>query len=285
MGKKIRLKRKSTIAVLSILACLVGLASWMAAFYHTNHLPYQIPDKIYQAGDFVPVGNNYFISPDENPDGYSVQVNDAKLLTYQQLFEQYNLDYHEYSRLDEYGNVESNYVYDIELNISNTDNTTGYIFFGRYLLVDKSLTLFYNSTIQALVYPELADVGSLRAGHRIYRLAPVARLADARTVADPAVGYAAVFCHVLEQHRPVCSPGGREPAGGRACRLGNQPASLSRAQYGSGALHRSDAIALPGNHGAQLSGIAPIWPAGHAVGHHFTGHLFYISGIYHGARL
>lgn len=41
--------------------------------------------------------------------------------------------YHEYSRLDEYGNVESNYVYDIELNISNTDNTTGYIFFGRYL--------------------------------------------------------------------------------------------------------------------------------------------------------
>ena len=32
-----------------------------------------------------------------------------------------------------------------------------------------------------------------RAGHRIYRLAPVARLADARTVADPAVGYAAVF--------------------------------------------------------------------------------------------
>lgn len=162
MGKKIRLKRKSTIAVLSILACLVGLASWMAAFYHTNHLPYQIPDKIYQAGDFVPVGNNYFISPDENPDGYSVQVNDAKLLTYQQLFEQYNLDYHEYSRLDEYGNVESNYVYDIELNISNTDNTTGYIFFGRYLLVDKSLTLFYNSTIQALVYPELADVGSLK---------------------------------------------------------------------------------------------------------------------------
>ena len=108
-----------------------------------------------------------------------------------------------------------------------------------------------------------------RAGHRIYRLAPVARLADARTVADPAVGYAAVFCHVLEQHRPVCSPGGREPAGGRACRLGNQPASLSRAQYGSGALHRSDAIALPGNHGAQLSGIAPIWPAGHAVGHQF----------------
>lgn len=81
------------------------------------------------------------------------------------------------------------------------------------------------------------------------------------------------------------APGGREPAGGRACRLGNQPASLSRAQYGSGALHRSDAIALPGNHGAQLSGIAPIWPAGHAVGHHFTGHLFYISGIYHGARL
>ena len=73
-----------------------------------------------------------------------------------------------------------------------------------------------------------------RAGHRIYRLAPVARLADARTVADPAVGYAAVFCHVLEQHRPVCSPGGREPAGGRACRLGNQPASLSRAQYGRG---------------------------------------------------
>ena len=131
-------------------------------FYHTNHLPYQIPDKIYQAGDFVPVGNNYFISPDENPDGYSVQVNDAKLLTYQQLFEQYNLDYHEYSRLDEYRNVESNYVYDIELNISNTDNTTGYIFFGRYLLVDKSLTLFYNSTIQALVYPELADVGSLK---------------------------------------------------------------------------------------------------------------------------
>ena len=67
--------------------------------------------------------------------------------------------------------------------------------------------------------------------------------------------------------------------------VGAPAASLSRAQYGSGALHRSDAIALPGNHGAQLSGIAPIWPAGHAVGHHFTGHLFYISGIYHGARL
>lgn len=162
MEKRIRLKRKIIIAVLSTLACLAGLAYWGVAFYHTNHLPYQIPDEIYQSGDLVSLGSNYFISPEENPDGYSVQVNDAKLLTYQQLFEQYNLDYHEYSRLDEYGNIESNYVYDIELNISNKDNTTGYIFFGRYLLVDKSLTLFYDSTIQALVYPEFADVGSLK---------------------------------------------------------------------------------------------------------------------------
>ena len=157
MGKKIRLKRKSTIAVLSILACLVGLASWMAASVRVSTL--DVASSRMRMGGSAKSARAMV---DENPDGYSVQVNDAKLLTYQQLFEQYNLDYHEYSRLDEYGNVESNYVYDIELNISNTDNTTGYIFFGRYLLVDKSLTLFYNSTIQALVYPELADVGSLK---------------------------------------------------------------------------------------------------------------------------
>lgn len=52
----------------------------------------------------------------------------------------------------------------------------------------------------------------LGTGYTVWHLLP--DLADARTVADPAVGYAAVFCHVLEQHRPVCSPGGREPAGG-----------------------------------------------------------------------
>lgn len=162
MGKIIPFKRKSAFAVLSVLVCLIALTSWLAAFYHTNHLPYQIPDKIYKAGDWVPLGSNYFVSADENPDGYSVQVNSAELLTYQQLFEQYDLDSHEYSRLDEYGNVKSNYVYDVELTISNMDNTTGCIFFGRYLLIDQSLTLFYDSTIQAIVYPEFADVGSLK---------------------------------------------------------------------------------------------------------------------------
>lgn len=162
MEKMISLKRKPIFAVLSMIVFLIAFAFWLGAFYHTNHLPYQISDKIYQEGDLVPLGNNYFVSPDENPDGYSIQVNSTKLLTYRQLFEQYDLNFTDYSRLDEYGNVRSNYIYDVELSISNTDNTTGYIFFGRYLLIDKSLTLFYDSSIQALIYPDFADIGSLK---------------------------------------------------------------------------------------------------------------------------
>lgn len=155
-------KNKSLFAALLVMACLLILASWYAAFSYTNHLPYQIPDKIYQAGDVVPLGNNYFVSPNENPDGYSVQVNNAELLTYPEVFEKYSLDYRDFSRLDEYGNVKSNYVYDVELTISNVDNTSGYVLFGRYLLINKSLTLFYDSTIQALVYPEFTGIGSLK---------------------------------------------------------------------------------------------------------------------------
>lgn len=155
-------KRKKLFAALSVIVTSIMLVSWCSAFYYTNHLPYKIPDKIYQVGDIVPLGNNYFVSPDENPDGYSVQVNNTKLMTYQELFDEYDLNSQEYSRLDEYGNVKSNYVYDVELTISNTDNTVGYVLFGRYLLIDKSLTLFYDSTIQSLVYPEFAGAGSLK---------------------------------------------------------------------------------------------------------------------------
>lgn len=162
MEKAIPLKRRNIFAVLLTFVCLMALIAWLMAFYHTNHLPYRIPDRIYHAGDVVPLSNNYFVATDENPNGYSLQVNDVNLLTYHQLFEQYDLDSHNYSRLDEYGNTKSNYVYDVELTITNTDNTTGYIFFGRYLLIDKSLTLFYDSTIQALVYPEFADIGILK---------------------------------------------------------------------------------------------------------------------------
>lgn len=162
MGKKIPLKRQSILVVLLFFVCLIAIISWLMAIYHTQKLPYQIPDRIYQEGEIVPLSSNYFVSPDENPDGYSVEVNSAKLLTYQQLFDQYDLNSQDYSRLDEYGNMKSNYVYDVEITISNTDNTSGYIFFGRYLLIDKSLTLFFDSTIQALVYPEFAEIGSLK---------------------------------------------------------------------------------------------------------------------------
>lgn len=124
-----------------------------------------------------------------------------------------------------------------------------------------------------------------RAGHRIYRLAPVARLASTRTVADPAVGYAAVFVMFWNSiGQSVAQVAGNLLVGAPAAWAIKAGFAFASAVW-FGALHRSDCYCPSGNHGAQLSGIAPIWPAGHAVGHHFTGHLFYISGIYHGARL
>ena len=161
MDRTIHTKRKRILLV-SIFAFVAVLILWGIAFYQTNHLPYQIPDRIYELGESVPLGSNYFIEPDEDPNGYCVQVNRATLLTYQQLFEQYKLDSHSNSGLDEYGNAKSNYVYDVELTISNENNTNGYILFGRFLLIDKSLSLIFDGFLQSPVYPDLEDVGSLK---------------------------------------------------------------------------------------------------------------------------
>lgn len=147
MGQIERHHKMVSFASFAILIIL--LVVWFIKFKDTNTLKYK-PVIEYYSGT-VDIGNNFFFDADENPDGYSLKVESAKAIKYQDFLDFYNI---KVSSEDEYY-TKPEYVYDLEITVTNNYNTDGYIFAGKYCLYNNSLQLPINHELWNLIAPEI----------------------------------------------------------------------------------------------------------------------------------
>lgn len=99
-------------AVISLL-----VLGWAVRVYSIN-ADLDLPQKIvYPLGEIVPIENDYFDYEFEDMDGYSVQVLRSELVSAKEFLDRYNAG----DRLSELGPY-SDYVYAIEITVTNTNN-------------------------------------------------------------------------------------------------------------------------------------------------------------------
>lgn len=136
-------------------AAAVALSVWGVSFARANDLKYKPVTEIYETGEVVDIGKNYFDSVQENVDGYTIRVNGAVIRDYKTYIESLGgeIDYEEYAEM---GVAPPKYVYDVEVTMTNSDNTEGRINLNWYELQDMSLTLPIDFTLWNLLAPQIA---------------------------------------------------------------------------------------------------------------------------------
>ena len=132
--------------ILPVVISLLVLG-WAARVYSIN-ANLDLPQKIvYPIGEIVPIENDYFDYEFEDMDGYSVQVLSSELV------DRYNAG----DRLSELGPY-SDYVYAVEITVTNTDNpytNEKGIALLLYTLVGKNYILSIDNICFAISNPHM----------------------------------------------------------------------------------------------------------------------------------
>lgn len=128
------MKRYRKYLICVVVLILAALYSYRV--YMVNARAERIPCQVYEMGETVPLGNNIcFTYP---MDGYSVKVLAADVLTNDEFLEKYDGKKENFPAYDM-----MQQIYDIELEISNEDNTdTGIDLYGWYIQKDAALASF-----------------------------------------------------------------------------------------------------------------------------------------------
>lgn len=153
---------KKKIAVLSLIALL--LAVWAFAVWKTNAKAEKPTVEIYSMQDTVAYGKDYFRRSDNILDGYTVTVLSAEIVPYEEYAQKQEITLPE-RITDEAGNFlyRPEYVYDVEVRFSNTDNESGAIdMFDTLLVNDDALMLRVDADLWDCMYPQLAGSYSFR---------------------------------------------------------------------------------------------------------------------------
>lgn len=150
------------IAILSFIGLL--LAVWAFATWKTNATAEKPIVETYSMQDTVAYGENYFRRSDNIIDGYTVTVLSAEIVPYEEYAQKQGITPPE-RMTDETGNFlyRPEYVYDVEVRFSNTDNEEGTVdMFDTLLVNDDALMLRVDADLWDCMYPQLAGSYSFR---------------------------------------------------------------------------------------------------------------------------
>lgn len=145
-----------------ILGCMIGCFLIVILFIslgmsnkNSKEL-FNTPSVYHSTGEEVSIGNNFFDSVSENPDGYTVQICDATVKSIEEYMSEIGVSETSIPLFDEFGYPRTKYVYDVKIKISNDNNTDGFVLISRYMLIDKALVLDMDLELFELRYPDLA---------------------------------------------------------------------------------------------------------------------------------
>lgn len=153
---------KKKIVILSFIGLL--LAVWVFAMWKTNATAEKPIVETYSMQDTVAYGEDYFRRSDNILDGYTVTVLSAEIVSYEEYAQKQEITLP--GRMtDETGNFlyRPEYVYDVEVRFSNTDNEEGAVdMFDTLLVNDDALMLRVDADLWDCMYPQLAGSYSFR---------------------------------------------------------------------------------------------------------------------------
>lgn len=153
---------KKKIVILSFIGLL--LAVWVFAMWKTNATAEKPIVETYSKQDTVAYGEDYFRRSDNILDGYTVTVLSAEIVSYEEYAQKQEITLPE-RMTDETGNFlyRPEYVYDVEVRFSNTDNEEGAVdMFDTLLVNDDALMLRVDADLWDCMYPQLAGSYSFR---------------------------------------------------------------------------------------------------------------------------
>ena len=153
---------KKKIVILSFIGLL--LAVWAFAVWNINATAEKPIVETYSMQDTVTYGENYFRRSDNIIDGYTVTVLSAEIVPYEEYAQKQGITPPE-RMTDETGNFlyRPEYVYDVEVRFSNTDNEEGTVdMFDTLLVNDDALMLRVDADLWDCMYPQLAGSYSFR---------------------------------------------------------------------------------------------------------------------------
>ena len=153
---------KNKIVILSFIGLL--LAVWAFAVWNINATAEKPIVETYSMQDTVAYGENYFRRSDNIIDGYTVTVLSAEIVPYEEYAQKQGITPPE-RMTDETGNFlyRPEYVYDVEVRFSNTDNEEGTVdMFDTLLVNDDALMLRVDADLCDCMYPQLAGSYSFR---------------------------------------------------------------------------------------------------------------------------
>lgn len=153
---------KKKIAVFSPI--VLFLIVWAFAVWNINATAEKPIVETYSMQDTVAYGKNYFRRSDNIIDGYTVTVLSAEIVPYEEYAQKQGITPLE-RMTDETGNFlyRPEYVYDVEVRFSNTDNEEGTVdMFDTLLVNDDALMLRVDADLWDCMYPQLAGSYSFR---------------------------------------------------------------------------------------------------------------------------
>jgi len=103
------------ILLITLAACLT--VAWSVRFYFVNQSIDAPVVQVFPKGVEVPVEKDFFISSDEDMDGYTVTVLDAELLPVKDFLQRYNAT----DQVDTLGNF-TDYIYMVRVSVGNQNN-------------------------------------------------------------------------------------------------------------------------------------------------------------------
>lgn len=125
--------RKWLLSVLALLVLAVGIRIWWI-----NTTGFQFPVEICEMGEWVPLEGDFFYSSAENTDGYSVRLESAEVLSYEEFMARFDTD-------TEYLGVQSRFdVILLQVGFQNEDNIDGGVFIRDMNLLNGTLSAYYN---------------------------------------------------------------------------------------------------------------------------------------------
>lgn len=123
--------RKVAIAVVAA----VAVAALAARIYWVNtNLP-QIPNEYYDQGEWASLDGAFQIDSQENTNGYSLMVQSAKLMTYDEFVETYRTEDADVAAQPAGTHGDAHCVVDVELHIRNEGNSDGVLDAFQMVLV------------------------------------------------------------------------------------------------------------------------------------------------------
>ena len=143
-AKKQKLNRILLIISAVVLAVLTVL--WIVQFNITNNKAIPQLVEYYEPGEYVEIGDNFYIDAKEQLNGYSIRVNGAKLYDY----EQFLID----NGCEEYLNFQKDnkqyyykYIVVLDISVKNVENYDGSLMALKFALYNGSLNMPVDFTV------------------------------------------------------------------------------------------------------------------------------------------